>query len=793
VAGPAEQHRPSALVYGDVDLNLLDGSAIWLQSVTQALTAAGCAVTLVLKAPVRTDRLVAPLLAMEQVTVRMPHAEVSGASGTQLPAGGAAPRTPRGAPDGKTSASGTQIFSGMGIDPDASLTVAQAVAVLAAIDAEHQHDLVVLRGRALVSAAAKDGAFDGRLWSYLTDVPQAIPAVTPQAAEDLARIATSSAYLLCQTEELRCFLEGSIAAACGKAVLFPPVLPLETARRSPQRPPLSPASPFRLVYTGKFAPRWNTLEMTGLPALLAKRGVPAELDMVGDKIHDDPNDPSYKRRMRAALGAVAGAAAPGSSGAPGVVWHGGKPRAEAMRLAAAADIGLSWRHPELDASLELSTKVLEFGSLGLPVILNRTPMHEALLGADYPLFAASLDDVADVAAAAATDPGTFALAASRTAAATEDFTMDRAAARLRSYIARAVGGPAVPASAPTLKVVVAGHDLKFFMRLVALLRLRPGVEVRVDQWAALGEHDPEHSRELAEWADVVICEWCGPNAIWYSRHKRKGSRLLVHLHRFELYSDYPGRVRIANVDQVICVSDHYARLTRELTGWPADKVVTVPNPLDTAQLGRAKLDGARFNLGLIGMVPMRKRLDLALDVLEELRRDDDRYQLSVKSGMPWEHWWVWQNPDEREHYTTALRRVQRSPLLRDAVVFDDAGPDVPAWLRRIGFVLSTSDDESFHVAPAEGMASGAVPVIRHWPGAETIYDQRWIAQTPAEMAAAIRAASADEQTWRAAAELARQQVRAFDIESVARTWHALLAGSLPSPGAPGLVLELQGS
>ena len=43
--------RPSALVYADVDMNLLDGSAIWLQSMTQALVAAGCAVTLVLKAP----------------------------------------------------------------------------------------------------------------------------------------------------------------------------------------------------------------------------------------------------------------------------------------------------------------------------------------------------------------------------------------------------------------------------------------------------------------------------------------------------------------------------------------------------------------------------------------------------------------------------------------------------------------------------------------------------------------------------------------------------------------------
>jgi hypothetical protein len=92
--------RPRALVYGDVDLNLLDGSAIWLQSVTQALVAAGCAVTLVLKAPVRTDRLVAPLRNVEAVTIRSPHAE--------------------------------SLLPGLA---DASLTVPQAISTLAAVDA----------------------------------------------------------------------------------------------------------------------------------------------------------------------------------------------------------------------------------------------------------------------------------------------------------------------------------------------------------------------------------------------------------------------------------------------------------------------------------------------------------------------------------------------------------------------------------------------------------------------------------------------------------------------------------
>ena len=112
--------------------------------------------------------------------------------------------------------------------------------------------------------------------------------------------------------------------------------------------------------------------------------------------------------------------------------------------------------------------------------------------------------------------------------------------------------------------------------------------------------------------------------------------------------------------------------------------------------------------------------------------------------MPWELWWVWKHEEQRRHYYDAFRRVQRSPLLRDAVVFDDGGPDVPAWLRRIGFILSVSDDESFHMAPAEGMASRAVPAIRHWPGAETIYDSRWIGENPAEMAASIAALSSPD-------------------------------------------------
>lgn len=740
----------SALVYGDVNLNLIDGSAIWVQSMALALARAGCEVTVVLKAPVQTDRLLTPLEGEPGVTIRRPAEE--------------------------------ELLAGIGAS---GLTPKQASQVLSAVDAERahraggRHDIVVLRGRRLADQVVTDDGFRGRLWTYLTDIPQSIPDMTPDAVSWLAGVAQASQYVLCQTEELRCFLEGSVPEACGKCVLFPPVVPPAPEVAGT---PAGPDSVLRLVYTGKFAPRWNTYEMTQLPGLLAQRGVRAELHMVGDKIHNDPDDPGYSRRMRAALGdppAPEAGDGPPAVPANGVVWRGGHSREGAMRIAAQADIGLGWRHPSLDASLELSTKVLEFGLLGLPVILNRTPMHEALLGADYPMFAGDLDDVVAIAQDAAADPSIVKLAASRTSAAAAEYTLDKASARIRRYLDDALPRIEVAPGTRTLKVAVAGHDLKFFTPLLEYLRQQPGLEVRTDHWVSLGEHDEAASQEIAGWADVVICEWCGPNAIWYSEHKRKGTRLIVRLHRFEVFARYPYRVEAKALDQVVCVDKYYAQLTAEKTGWPPEKIVAVPNTVEVGQLDRPKLDGARFSLGMIGIVPSRKRIDLALDVLEELRRDDERYMLYVKSGMPWDHWWIWQKPEERGHYAAALHRIQRSPLLRGAVVFDEAGRDVPAWLRRVGYVLSTSDDESFHVAPVEGMVSGAVPVIRHWPGAETVYDARWIHETPAAMAAAIAALGTDEQ-WREAGALAKAQaIESFESRKVFPAWYRLLTEDLP--------------
>jgi len=730
-----------ALVYGDVNLNVIDGSAIWVQSMVEALSRCGVETTLVLKAPVRTGRLVDPVAAMPGVTVVRPHEQ------------GYVKRRKK------------------------ALTRGQAIDIMKQLDQAAPFDIVVMRGLRAVESAVADGAFDGRLWTYLTDMPQTVTALGERDVARLERISAASRLMLCQTEELRCYLESAVPSACGRSVLWTPTVPAPDFTL-PERQPLGDR-PIRMVYTGKFAPLWNTLEMTQLPARLSALGVPAELHMVGDKVHDVPKDPSYADRMTRALEST-----------PGVVWHGGMPRQDAMRTSAAMDIGLSWRDPSMDGSLELSTKVLEFGALDVPVVLNRTQMHEDLYGVDYPLFVQGEDDVVDAVATVAQDPELYAVARRRCREVSSRFSMDAAVVRMRSHLERTFPkgvdvAPGLGGRARPLRVGIASHDLKFFSRMLDYLRALPEVEVRLDEWSALTVNDPASSEALLEWADVIIAEWCGPVAVWYSERKRPGQRLIVRLHRFELDGPWLKDVVIDNIDQLVCVSPWYAQLTAQRTGWPVHKIVVLPNWVDAEQMDRPKLEGAEFHLGMIGIAPMRKRLDLGLDVLEALRRQDDRFLLFAKSKLPWDYWWIWRRPEEQKHYTEVFRRIQTSPHLRGAVVFDDFGGDVPAWLRRIGWVLSTSDDESFHLAPAEGMASGAVPALLPWQGSDTIYHPRWIDADVDAMAERILT-TVHEDRWAQEGAVARRHLEeSFPLDQVCAAWARLLTDDASPETARG--------
>ncbi|WP_006787621.1 hypothetical protein [Thiorhodospira sibirica] len=153
------------------------------------------------------------------------------------------------------------------------------------------------------------------------------------------------------------------------------------------------------------------------------------------------------------------------------------------------------------------------------------------------------------------------------------------------------------------------------------LALRPGFPAQTDE---------AKSRALLEQADVIFCEWCLGNLKWYSHNKQPHQRLVARFHLQERELPYVAESNWDNIDHISYVSEFIRREGQKAFGFPFEKTSVIPNLLDESKFTPKKKTGdARYTLGIIGVAPARKRLDRALDLLEE----DDHYCLRVNAGL----------------------------------------------------------------------------------------------------------------------------------------------------------------
>jgi glycosyltransferase involved in cell wall biosynthesis len=337
-----------------------------------------------------------------------------------------------------------------------------------------------------------------------------------------------------------------------------------------------------------------------------------------------------------------------------------------------------------------------------------------------------------------------------------------------------------------LKVLLVGADFKFAGDIVEALALREDIDLRVDRWRYNAVPQPEESRPLLEWAEVILCEFASINAVWYSSNVRPDQRLILHLHGYELRQPHIHDVEISAVEKVVFASEFYRRTALEVTGWPPERTAVIANSVQSADLARTKLPDARFHLGLAGFIPELKRPDRALDVIEALLERDDRYTLHLRGHLPWNYPYVWKNLVRRDAYLALFERLRHNPSLRQAVVFDPFGPDMGNWFRGIGWTLSTSTRETFHLAPAEGMASGAVPLVWRREGSDEIFPRHWNVDTASEAAELIHGVSADPARFDELSLEAAFFAQAYDAGRVVAQWLDLVLGDAGTPPtAPG--------
>jgi glycosyltransferase involved in cell wall biosynthesis len=709
-----EEKKIYFLVYGDLNLNYIDGSAVWVVSLIELL--AGLKhihIDFLLKAELSHHTLIKPLLDLQNVSIKTP---------TQY---------------GKEKV----------------LTPQKAVKIIQKLDNENIYDFFILRGFELCTTASKIKRFQSRLWPYLTDIPQSKEALTEEIFQKLSQIIQTADTILCQTKYGKEFLDTNLKYAKKKTILLQPMIP-DIKQKHWQ---YKEKKKIKIVYAGKFAPLWGSREMFHTFQELKRIYPHIELHIFGDKIHNPKDDTTFYEEIKHSLTHM-----------EGVVWYGKVTRQEVLEQMKTMDIAWAWRLPELEMSThELSTKVLEYGSLGIPTIMMGNAINQNLLGQDYPLFCEEKTLLKTISNAL-NNKNLLISASNIIFKASQNYTFSSIR---KNYLLPLLQTKIVQKYPKT--ILIAGHDLKFFHALATAFQ-NNGYQILIDKWTGHNKHNIQNSKALLRQADIIICEWCLGNAVWYTQNKLSHQKLLIRFHRQEIETDYPKKLNFKAIDYMIFVGEHYLKKAVQTFHWSLNEKFQVIGNHTIPDLSTHKVEEAHFHLGIVGIIPKMKRLDKALNILENLRKKDKRFKLFIKGKTYHDFTWMQHRTEEIKYYKELEKRISESELLKDSVFYDGFGDDMKQWYQKIGFVLSTSDFESFHLTVADGAASGSIPIILKWEGSDSIYPKEWSLKNEIEASNKIFKFSKDISLFNEESQKCQHYIQKFSLENITSQWKHLL-------------------
>jgi glycosyltransferase involved in cell wall biosynthesis len=656
------------LLYGDVDLNIMDGSAVWLTSLANVLNKdENINIDVLLKAPNVKKRISDSIQNLNRVNVI----------------------------DTFTR------FKDRPFDNRNRMNVNEALKLIEELDSSNGYDCIIIRGINIVTQMHNSN-LKNKTIPYVTDFTHDKSKIENSEIELLKSFYNDFPYMFVQTEQMKNTLSEMISVAGDKFKLISPMIPDYVTIPKFRNQNNS------LIYAGKFAEEWNTEEILDSFKGIQELDPTITLNIAGDKFQGNliQNKDNIIERFKTQSG---------------VNWVGGVSRDIVQELLTESDVGVAWRSIEIDNdnSVELSTKLLEYGRAGKPILLRRTKIHEEVLGANYPLFVNTEEEFMEKAIKVLYDRNLYRTAAKIVFQACKRYTFSEIYQTIKPLLWSFHKGKT--------NILFAGHDLKFLRHTIEFFERSESFNVKIDQWKGHNTHDVDTSKQLRDWADIVFCEWGLGNAVWYSKNKKEGQKLIVRMHLQERETEHPNNFNMEKIDRIIAISPYIYEEFSRVCKIPREKMTMIYNMIDTQKLDLPKgnLNEVKYNLGICGVLPSRKRLDKAITIFEKLWEKDKRYKLFIKSRLPKDLPWLKNRTDEMEFYDEVFEKIENSPWAKN-VIFDQHGSDMQDWFRKIGYVLSTSDFESFHLAPMEGMSSGSLPVVLHWPGAETIYSEEFL-------------------------------------------------------------------
>jgi len=218
-----------------------------------------------------------------------------------------------------------------------------------------------------------------------------------------------------------------------------------------------------------------------------------------------------------------------------------------------------------------------------------------------------------------------------------------------------------------------------------------------------------------DWADIVWLEWCNQTATIGTNYEGiKGKKVIIRLHRYEAFSDFPSQIAWGNVDCLILVASHMIKILEKIIPDIKEKIncEIVYNGIDLTKIKFRERE-AGFNIAWVGFINSRKNFGMALQILKKLTEGlyntDKRYILHVAGSF--------QDPCLKVYSDYMIDEMG----LRDNIKFYGWVDDMEKFWEDKNCLLHASIHEAHSYAIMEAMAGGIKPVIHNFRGAKELY------------------------------------------------------------------------
>jgi|GEM_PF-2404991 glycosyltransferase involved in cell wall biosynthesis len=385
------------LIYADADLNLIDGSAVWLASLTEMLSGEETFfVDVLLKRRLERDLLVHHLIDHPRVRFLCPWGLAE--SDLEL----------------------RVLLERFG---DVRLDVLMASELILRLHQESAYDRILIRGAGILAHLSAVSEIANIGIAYVTN-PNAYTDWGQH--QELVSIHRQFDTTFCQTELARKAIIELLGpdANLGRIDILNPMVPDANFDLPLGRKRIRMA----LGYSGKFSPPYMIEEMLEAHRRIRQTRPDATLHVIGDKFHNRPYVEGFEERVRASLQEEAG-----------VHWHGGVGREEANRLVSEMEVASGWRDPSFDSTVEMSTKVLEYAALGIPVLMRPARVQRDIFDDDLPIWVTSEDTFVDAYTALIEDAELRRSTAERMREAVREYSFSSTLSRLRHHFADSGG------------------------------------------------------------------------------------------------------------------------------------------------------------------------------------------------------------------------------------------------------------------------------------------------------------------------------------------------------------------